>query len=33
MNTGGLCFSDSDRMYRKQLMGLFHEWHLRIQKD
>jgi hypothetical protein len=33
MNTGGLCFSDSDQMYRKQLMGLFHEWHLRIQKD
>ena len=33
MNTRGLCFSDSDQMYRKQLMGLFHEWHLRIQKD
>lgn len=33
MNTGGLCFSDSDQMYREQLMGLFHEWHLRIQKD
>ena len=33
MNTGGLCFSDSDQMYRKQLMGLFHEWHMRIQKD
>ena len=33
MNTGGLSFSDSDQMYRKQLMGLFHEWHLRIQKD
>ena len=33
MNTGGLSFSDSDQMYRKQLMGLFHEWHMRIQKD
>ena len=32
MNTGGLCFSDSDQMYREQLMGLFHEWHLRIQR-
>lgn len=33
MNTGGLCFSDSDQMYRDTLMGLFHEWHLRIQQD
>lgn len=33
MNTGGLSFSDSDQMCREQLMGLFHEWHLRIQKD
>jgi hypothetical protein len=33
MNTGGLSFSDSDRMYREQLMGLFHEWHLRNQQD
>ncbi len=33
MNTGGLSFSDSDQMYRDTLMGLFHEWHLRIQKD
>ncbi|MCU0787788.1 MAG: FAD-dependent oxidoreductase, partial [Verrucomicrobia bacterium] len=33
MNTGGLCFSDSDQMYREPLMGLFHEWHLRIQQD
>lgn len=33
MNTGGLSFSDSDQMYRDRLMGLFHEWHLRIQKD
>jgi FAD dependent oxidoreductase len=33
MNTGGLSFSDSDQMYREQLMGLFHEWHLRIQND
>lgn len=33
MNTGGLSFSDSDQMYRDKLMGLFHEWHLRIQQD
>jgi glycine/D-amino acid oxidase-like deaminating enzyme len=33
MNTGGLRFSDSDQMHREQLMDLFHEWHLRIQKD
>ena len=33
MNTGGLSFSDSDQMYRDRLMGLFHEWHLRIQQD
>jgi len=33
MNTGGLSFSDSNQMYRDKLMGLFHEWHLRIQKD
>jgi len=33
MNTGGLSFSDSNQMYRDKLMGLFHEWHLRIQQD
>ncbi len=33
MNTGGLSFSDSNQMYRDKLMGLFHEWHLRIQED
>jgi hypothetical protein len=33
MNTGGLSFSDSNQMYRETLMGLFHEWHLRIQED
>lgn len=33
MNTGGLSFSDSNQMYRQTLMGLFHEWHLRIQED
>ncbi len=33
MNTGGLSFSDSDQMVRNKLMGLFHEWHLRIQQD
>jgi hypothetical protein len=33
MNTGGLSFSDSNQMRRSTLMGLFHEWHLRIQQD
>ena len=34
MNTGGgLSFSDSNQMYRDKLIGLFHEWHLRIHKD
>ncbi|MCH7227390.1 FAD-dependent oxidoreductase [Haloferula sp. A504] len=33
MNTGGLSFSDSNQMCRGTLMGLFHEWHLRIQQD
>lgn len=33
MNTGGLSFNDSDQMYRDKLMGLFHEWCLRIQQD
>ncbi len=33
MNSGGLSFSDSNQMYRETLMGLFHEWHLRIQQD
>ncbi|MFT7515916.1 MAG: hypothetical protein ACI9QL_005151 [Candidatus Omnitrophota bacterium] len=33
MNTGGLSFSDSNQMYRDTLIGLFHEWHLRIQQD
>lgn len=32
MNTGGLSFSDSNQMYRDTLMGLFHEWHLRIEE-
>lgn len=33
MNTGGLSFSVFNQMYRDKLMGLFHEWHLRIQQD
>jgi hypothetical protein len=33
MNTGGLSFSDSNQMVRTTLMGLFHEWHTRIQQD
>lgn len=33
MNTGGLSFSDSNQTYRETLMGLFDEWHTRIQQD
>jgi len=33
MNTGGLSFSDSNQTYRETVMGLFHEWHTRIQQD
>ena len=33
MNTGGLSFSDSNQTYRNTLMGLFDEWHTRIQQD
>ena len=33
MNTGGLSFSDSNQTYRDTVMGLFDEWHTRIQQD
>ena len=33
VNTGGLCFSDSNQTVRKTVMGLFDEWYTRIEKD
>ena len=33
VNTGGLCFSDSNQTVRSTVMGLFEEWHARIEKD
>jgi hypothetical protein len=33
MNTGGLSFSDSNQTVRSTVMGLFDEWHTRIEKD
>lgn len=33
VNTGGLCFSDSNQTVRSTVMGLFDEWHGRIEKD
>ena len=33
VNTGGLCFSDSNQMWRSALGGLFEEFHLRIERD
>ncbi len=33
VNTGGLCFSDSNQMWRAALGGLFEEFHLRIERD
>lgn len=33
VNTGGLCFSDSNQTVRSTVMGLFDEWHSRIEKD
>ncbi|MEW6306756.1 MAG: FAD-dependent oxidoreductase [Verrucomicrobiota bacterium] len=33
VNTGGLCFSDSNQMVREALRGLFEEFHLRIEAD
>ena len=31
--TGGLSFSDSNQTVRSTVMGLFHEWHSRIEQD
>jgi hypothetical protein len=33
VNTGGLCFSDSNQTVRGTLQGLFEEWHIRIEAD
>ena len=33
VNTGGLSFSDSNQTVRSTVLGLFEEWHLRIEKD
>lgn len=33
VNTGGLCFSDSNQTVRSTLLGLFEEWHQRIAAD
>lgn len=33
VNTGGLCFSDSNQTVRSTVMGLFKEWHTRIEAD
>ncbi len=33
VNTGGLSFSDSNQTVRSTVMGLFDEWHARIEKD
>src|SRR4029079_17397743 len=33
LNTGGLSFSDSNQTVRKTIMGLFDEWHRRIEAD
>src|SRR5688572_2501964 len=33
VNTGGLCFSDSNQMFRTHLKGVFEEFHLRMEAD
>ena len=33
VNTGGLSFSDSNQTVRSTVLGLFDEWHSRIEKD
>lgn len=33
VNTGGLCFSDSNQTVRATLLGLFEEWHRRVEAD
>jgi hypothetical protein len=33
VNTGGLCFSDSNQTVRSTVLGLFEEWHQRVEAD
>ena len=33
VNTGGLCFSDSNQTVRSTVLGLFEEWHARVERD
>ena len=33
VNTGGLCFSDSNQTVRSTVLGLFEEWHGCVEKD
>src|SRR6478752_3447314 len=33
VNTGGLSFSDSNQTVRSTVMGLFDEWHRRVEQD
>jgi hypothetical protein len=33
VNTGGLCFSDSNQTVRSTVRGLFEEWHLRVEAE
>ena len=33
VNTGGLCFSDSNQTVRSTVLGLFEEWHLRVEAE
>lgn len=33
VNTGGLSFSDSNQTVRSTVMGLFDEWHSRVERD
>lgn len=33
VNTGGLCFSDSNQTVRSTVLGLFEEWHQSIEQD
>src|SRR6478735_7683970 len=33
VNTGGLSFSDSNQTIRSTALGLFEEWHARIEQD
>ena len=33
VNTGGLCFSDSNQTVRTTMRGLFEEWHQRVEAD